>query len=435
MSLSLPTNVDATSYGAKSLSQVRKDHFLLITDRGYEKVTPSKLEERDKKMFLLFEELSPGKLPEFTHPLEELRWLLQILQAKEQDPGLSPLWVKDILIPTDRGVLIPSRTYTDTLLNNEKIRFTRMEPYNHPDLTSPQSLSYNMGVLAIEVLTGELPFKGNNPEDLRDRIRETKLAPMELQLPRLNPRVGALIDASLKNDPPGLYQWQLLLESLEEEPLYRELPSEEEEVLKEKGKQIKMKVEKGWERKVFFRKYKFHLAAAAIVLAVIASIAGTYIQAALEPPLTEGFTPREVVEAYYQSVSELDTLLFADTLVKEEVSDLDTLVQNLYVTTKTQFAYEGRDHLYDAQTWVDQGRQNKPLDESLFGVAQLEITPLGEGVFQAEYELWMPASSDEEQGYLSEGYYKTDILTLEQDKKGNWVIIKIDPAYGDAIKN
>ena len=137
------------------------------------------------------------------------------------------------------------------------------------------------------------------------------------------------------------------------------------------------KIHKDARRRTFWRQKGTFIIILALVTAVVAGIAASYISNMLEPPYTKDMNQIEIIEAFYDAQSRLDSDGIIDPL-KGVSAPQETEVISLYVTSQTRFAYEGRRPDIAAEKWIEAGKPAIPEGSFVYGVTDLDITPLEE---------------------------------------------------------
>lgn len=137
------------------------------------------------------------------------------------------------------------------------------------------------------------------------------------------------------------------------------------------------KIHKDARRRTFWRQKGTFIIILALVTAVVAGIAASYISNMLEPPYTKDMNQVEIIEAFYDAQSRLDSDGIIDPL-KGVSAPQETEVISLYVTSQTRFAYEGRRPDIAAEKWIEAGKPAIPEGSFVYGVTDLDITPLEE---------------------------------------------------------
>ncbi|MDC7232438.1 MAG: hypothetical protein PQJ58_04355 [Spirochaetales bacterium] len=314
---------------------------------------------------------------------------------------------------------------------NEKNRLTNWYPYNHPDKTDVSGMEFTAAVLAARLLSGKHPYAPlEEAEDNRnEQLRRPPLLEAGLQIPGIKTEIASLIDRSLKNEDCNLKEWTALLADWKTGGACRELNSAEKDEIDRKAAQFLEKGEKNRKRRqVWRRKSSLYIAVAAAFLFLGIMISGP-VRKAMAPPVTMGLSPREVVEAYYSSFNTMDQELMEDCIDKDlgkrEVGE----ITNLFVTSRVRMGYEGNSGFIRADEWVAAGKEPLEFGSSVYGVTDLEIHELGSGRFRAEYEKWMPGAPDDRDPSDTSpippyGTRVTDHLTLEEQNKGNWLIVE-----------
>lgn len=155
------------------------------------------------------------------------------------------------------------------------------------------------------------------------------------------------------------------------------------------------------------------------------------VKKAMEPPLTMGMSPREVVESYYEGFNTLNQEMMEDSIEKELGKSDITEVTNFFVTSRVRLGYEGESGIVNADEWTRQGRPSLEAGKHLYGTTRLNIEEMGGARFRISYEKWLPGSSEEvdtppDAVIPPKGYEIIDLLTLEEQRKGNWLIVGLD---------
>jgi len=322
--------------------------------------------------------------------------------------------------------------------DNEESRIKFWYPYNHPDTTGREGLEFTTAILTVLLLKGEHPYspleteEDNRNEQLR---REPPLSP-ELMIPGLQKELADLLTLSFKGGQDSLKQWDKAIRNWKEEGAVSHLSDDERRVLSQKADQQQERSDKKQKfRQTWRRKNTIYAISAAIIL-FLGMIVSAPIKKALEPPMTMGMTPREVVEAYYNCFNTLDQDMMDDAIDKKVGKRDISEVTNFFVTSRVRMGYEGKSGAITAQDWVDSGRPSLKYGETLYGVANVSIHDLGSEQFRINYEKWVPGSAEEadmesNKPIPPQGYNITDMISLEKQKRGNWLIVSLDRSISD----
>ncbi|MBN2510304.1 MAG: hypothetical protein JXB03_08510 [Spirochaetales bacterium] len=314
--------------------------------------------------------------------------------------------------------------------HRETERLSVFDLYNDHQRSDVSNFSFSFAAYLYQVLTGSAPFTGESIGRVQHRIAKGRFIPLKFVVPHINRNLASTIDQCLsgKQIDPG--DWDRLLSDLETAGCEEEIAEEERLQLLAKGENLRQKtltVEK-WES--FFRKYRFSLAVAGMILIFLGSFAYSIISKALEPPVTVGMQPEEVVQLFYDSMNSFDHFSMEDTITKEAGRGYINEAVNVYAFAKMRQAYEpGTTPFVDVQEWVDAGRPLLPAGSSVYGIANLHILPESETSFLCTYEKWTDNESDTDGTSQVEPYRGeriTERLFLEF-RNDAWIITGVEP--------
>jgi hypothetical protein len=310
-----------------------------------------------------------------------------------------------------------------------------LDRYNSPDLTGMDAAAFCAGAMLYRILTKTLPY----PDDatIFQDMREGIFLPIHLAVPGLNKELCSLIQSALmlpvgKTKPTGsgtniISKLLHLLIKNENEivdisSLFKQT-SQTENTRLEKEKKLYLFRQNTYKKtKRFVNRNKPALFMAGLVLLIFLFIFANTRQSASLRPTTTGMYSKSVVTAYYEAFSLMDHL-FMEACVQGSAGkdDIDLAIK-LYAVTKARQAHEmtATSPIIPAKTWLENGG-DLPAPNA-FGVTDLTIEPIAgkEGddriIYRTSYTLWSP-----------EMYFilRTDTLTLNRDKKGNWKITEI----------
>ncbi len=322
--------------------------------------------------------------------------------------------------------------------DNEESRINCWYPYNHPDLPGLEGLEFTAAVLAVLLLKGEHPYAPlETEEDNRnEQLRREPPLPPELMIPGLREEIAELLTLSFKGTRGNLKKWTAVIAGWKEKGAVRPLSKEEKDAIALKAGQQQERSDKSRKLRQTWRRKNTVFIISALIVLFAGMVISAPVRKALQPPLTMGMSPSEVVEAYYGSFNTLDQELMEDAIDKNAgKSDLSE-VTNFFVTSRVRMGYEGTSGVIPAQEWVDKGRPALKYGETLYGVAEVDIRELGSGQFRVIYEKWVPGSAEDTDMESNDpippsGYRFTDMVKLEKQKKGNWLIVSLERSISD----
>ncbi len=329
-----------------------------------------------------------------------------------------------------------------------KIKDTRSVSYqigayevvNHPYRKAEPLTCFFFGALLYKLVTGEFPYTGDTEDDIRTKIRNLSVIPPHILLPEIREEVSGVIMNSLsKPESSSLDKWVDTLEQWTREGITRSVTEAKREQLLIKAKTQREKAEKSLQQKVFFERYGKTVGIVSVAVIVAAIIIGSILKNVLAPRVTRGFSPAQVVEAFYTSINSLDHMTMEDAVIEGAGKNEINAAISLFVMNKQIEAYEGKSPLVPADLWFEEGRPKLVSPNYVYGVGNLEITEeQGEPdpIFIATYERWSRTETDSTLGSSQaayDGYYVKDRVSLKLDKE-DWVIFLIDTLETEPIK-
>ena len=150
----------------------------------------------------------------------------------------------------------------------------------------------------------------------------------------------------------------------------------------------RQKSERRARRKAFVRKKGFKTTMIVIGVMIVVAIASWYIYRAVKPPLTRDLNETQIIEYYYDALTNLDVGAMDEPL-KSGYSGPDTVqVSSLYVTSVMQKTYEGTSLVVDPRKWIAEGMGPLAPSSVVYGVTDVQVQQLSDDVFRATVSLW-----------------------------------------------
>ncbi len=394
--------------------------------------------EKDNQMVFYGPELS-GKIlnPEDLRE-EELILIGKVFHlVQEKNIPIQGFFSRAWFLTDDTRILVFPAALMDFIRKgaNEETKLKCYLPYNHPDKHGNKGLAFTLAVLVYRNLSGVLPFDQINEVEIFEEIRTQPVIPSEIRIPGLKEPLADIINRSLdsKQDLPGMNEWDRVLDFWEKESPCEPLNTEQKEAQQKKLEEMTARRESRMSLRIFWRKKRTIVIAAVAAAVCLVAAVYTPVKKAFEPPLTMGMTPMEVVDAYYGSIQTMDQEMMTDCIHKDAGKNDIKEVMNFFVTSRVRQGYEGNDGLLSAEEWTAEGRPMPEPGITVFGLTGLIINPVLDDQFLVTYEKWYPGTPDEEEedfgeikAYYPRGFRIRDNVTLEQQKKGNWLITRID---------
>jgi hypothetical protein len=312
------------------------------------------------------------------------------------------------------------------------------ECWVHPDLEGARGISFCSGAMLYGIFCGTPPFMRDNPDELRQDIREAVFIPPGLAAPGLESEMSSLIIRAMTADRSEAPTPDFIRGFVgSSKPVSSWVkPLSENEIAKIRleqdhyGKKKTLAVK----RRRFVVRNSAIITGSLIAIIVLALFVRSMIRSQAEKPTTLGMSPMEVAEAYYGAFGDLDHMMMEACVTgKTGKADIDTVI-NFFVVGRVRQAYERfGEPFMPVRKWFEEGC---PATEMIiFGITDLKISVLSEGAenasLEANYVLWAPGAArtqtqEEDTRFTAPGnLISKDVLYLVF-KKGVWRITNID---------
>ena len=189
--------------------------------------------------------------------------------------------------------------------------------------------------------------------------------------------------------------------------------------------------QKRFRRQQFLRERWKQIIAVALIAVLAVTVPGTIAVRTLQPLETAGLGGLEVVEGHFAAINSLDTEFLHDTLAPRTDSGRLQTVDHIFVLSRIRGAIEGRPTVISPEEWLASGRSTLSPGTTIFGVSDLELSPLreidGRSAVEASYRFWQPAPAEGE-GNAENNYFGVvhdleDIYFLERHRD-TWRIVE-----------
>ena len=438
----IPTGLESKIFRAVDIGSLQNDPGWIYDDRG--RMEEWKLEgvtEVDRQMVFYGPSIEGEVFSEATLTLDRLQKMIRIFHLlQEKKSPYRGFYSRSWVFLKDGRVLVLPVLLMDFIRKSEKenLRISNWYPYNHPDCHGVDGLSFTSAILACALFGKVHPYAPleEAEDDRNEQLRRAPALTPDLLIPGIGGEAADLISRSLTKERTSMREWHKTAEIWEQGSVVGEISDDERQEIKEKAAQLLERGEKNRSiRQTWRRKNTFYMIIAAIVVAA-GLVISVPVKNALAPPLTLGMSDFEVVEAYYNSINTMDQDLLEDCIDKNLGKGDKREVTGYFVTTRVRMGYEGNSGMKSALEWIEEGKPELAFGENVFGVANVEISELGGGRFRVKYEKWMPGVSEDADINSTEpippaGLEITDLLTLEMQKKGNWLITGMDRTIRD----
>jgi len=413
----IPTGIKESSFALTQLTALRSKPGWLVKEERVQEWKITGFTRIREEIYLYGPFLDQGRslLDIITFNVKEaLPYIRELVSAllllQKRGYPLFDLQLDTVFFPQGGGVFfLPPEVVK--VLSNSQILEKRIRVHgliNRPGLSGEKRLSFSLGSLLYRIITGSFPFTGEDEEILHSKMKMLAILPPELSVPQIKPEVSDIVMNALgrgdnykkRTDYPHLELWQEKLSSWISGNIFRQI---DKALIEEAGhlKEIKeKKAADSYKRKVFWQR---NWKAAALILGAVIIVSiflSSILSNVLAPRKTKGFSPEQVVEAFYLAMNSLDHMLMQDCVIDKAGKAEIREVTQLYVLSRVSQGYEGRSNILPADEWQSQGRPELTPPQSIFGVTDLHLLQETEGalpVFTATYKKWLPAPQEEEQ--------------------------------------
>jgi len=199
---------------------------------------------------------------------------------------------RGIVFLEDGGVLFlpPDLLRSMTEFQSPEDRHEFYEAYRHPDLKEEQNVSYAIGVLAYQSLTGTRPFNEDDEEELTERARSGLVTNPRYLVPEISPEVADTLKKAL-SDPqsalPELPQWSEIFQSWIQHGTHREISDEERQEILRYAEAERHGMERSYRRREYIRKNWRRYVGITLIAVLVGTIPATIIYRQLEPRSTD----------------------------------------------------------------------------------------------------------------------------------------------------
>jgi hypothetical protein len=429
--LAVTTNLRSLIYKQISRQELLSEPGILIKDGKAEKWKCSESLEFEEKLIFPGPYYDGSTLADTTITIDLLLNLTRAYQIlKKENLAIDNFYSPGIFILNTDGILFfPSNLLlyiTNQLSENEKARF--WQPYNHPDATDEQKVSFVLGVLAYYLLTNSYPYSGTSVVELREKMRSSKPVEIEFLKPGIKNDIADLINQSLALKNIKLEEWIKQLEIWKQNGVEEPISESEKKQIQKSAAKKKETREKQFLRNQFFSRNWKTIGIIIVIIAVVFSFTIGPVRNALEPPVTTGMSAKEVVNTYYKAIIDMNTEIMEDCLNKKVGKADITEVTQLYIISRVRTGYEGKSGLISAQDWNDGLITKINPGEQVYGIADLEVKQSSNNIFYADYIRWYPEISDDPDSVENLPPIKSyirDIVSLEKIKDV-WIIVKLE---------
>lgn len=350
--------------------------------------------------------------------LRELRGAVEMLDILNKKSDTAAFSIDSFFRLQDGGLFcfpinlmefIHSRQAKELLLSREA--------FNHPDLKREERLSHTLAVLVFQAATGKLPFSQTGGyEWIHEEMRHKRIPSLKQNGMEDGALIQAVEGALSMEDYPSLEKWRELLSG----------PLPLDGTMTESFKASMEKNEDAFVKRFKIRKNSIRISLVAAAAALFLWIGVSGVRSYMAPPYTAGMAPREVVETFYQSISDLNTDGIDGTTTREAGKGISNQVATIFVLSKNKEAYSsGR--TISPEFWREKDFVTLPVGYNVYGISDLTIEERGDNRFRTSYLFWYPPTEDMDNptAYVDphEIHRVTEEVRVIRDKRDrSWII-------------
>ncbi len=447
--LGIPTGVSGGHHALKALTSLKNQPGWIVRDNAIEEwrfIGFTRINEQVCLYGPYMEGIALNEVLDL-EPQQALPYIKSLVESlkllKDRSFDLFSFESDSVLFLKEGGIFFFPRPIMSNIRNSrsEDYRINFYEIITHPYLKGEERSGFTIAILLYKILTGKYPFADTTQDDVRAKIRNLDVVSPHLIRPELKKEASdAIMNTFNKAENYTLENWNEIITSWIQNGIFREVSREERELLLTRAQEQEEKTAKAFKKKLFWEKNGRLVLIVSIIVVVAGFVIGSFVKNALAPRVTKGYTPEQVVRAYYTSINSLDHMTMEDCVIKGAgKSDINEVV-HLYVISKQTLAYEGRSFLIPADKWEEDGRPELAAPLFVYGVIDLNITEERgepEPVYTVTYERWSrkltetrPIAGEK----LYTGFKVKDRLFMKQDKK-DWVIFRMDRLESIPLEN
>lgn len=433
-----PTGIEENRHYLKIFSDQKETPGYLIKDDTIEEWKFEGFRRQDG-MFHLFGPYFEGESLEslLQQPWESLYpYLIQLLEAwslvQKQHRSLFSVRTDLILFLKEGGILFLPVDIFKTIRGSqaEGHALQTFGAIQHPFLEDQISCSFSFAALLYKVFTGQYPFLADTHEDIKSRMEIGTVPPPHLLKFDLRQDISQwLVDVLQGKVTPTFKGWQKALTDWQKNGVTASSESTSRMTSEQAQRKIAT-IYKTHQRKVFVQTHRWLLISLACGFLVVFGIAYHFLSIWLEPRVTQGFPPYQVVETFYQSINTMDFMTMQDCVIDDAGDSEIDEASHMQVLVKMNQVYNMGEGLVNATEWEKLGKPKLPPERLIYGITDFsvkELSPEPKPIFQVSYTKWTPNPSSKKpnSAVINKQTPMENVVYLTQDGD-DWVIYQID---------
>lgn len=428
----LGINMGISSRGTAGthFSEVRRDSGYILKGGEIVEFNLPMITEIDNRVIIYSEDFNSGLQPLFnsTQDFSTVKELIFFYKTLKKHGIEVNHYSTNLFLRTKDGDLIMMPPRVIEFINARESlgkELHDLSKYRHPDLKGERGLLFSLGILLFEHSTSTYPIDFDSVEDLRDKIRRKIFLKPRWIKPEIINEFATIIEDLLNiKKSKTLDELYRELEEFSSNSIVGEEPTAEEIKRLYNSKERFLKEER---KRTRYNNNRGKLIGIGVGVAIFLSLFGTAIIDRFKPPLTEGFTQIEVIEAYLNSFNLKDVELLKDTLKEDVREGNQNQLATVYITERMRAQYDESDKIYTPEEWYNLSDAERS-EADVFGVYNSVIEDIGNNRYVVSYEKWITKKIDKTDKTMVSERTKMEIeeiFTLEETKY-SWVISHIE---------
>lgn len=272
-------------------------------------------------------------------------------RAKEQGVPAAFVSPAAVLIrQTDGGithVLFLPQTLSVQALQSGTESARQFGCWRNPGLTGDAAQSFTAAACVYYLLTGTVPYPEPDDEKREADRHDHMYIPLAVLFPDISCGLTAQTDCCLSYAPAASARQPADCAAALSDTICRELSGvyaqaqqRDQAAVRQRGERFSARRVGIVQKKRFVRRYSGIIAAVCIAVVIAVLAAASVISGNRNAPCVQGFTSREVVQAFYTGVQELDVTLMQAAAYKDAAAEYRDYISQLFVTSRMRQSVE-----------------------------------------------------------------------------------------------
>lgn len=251
--------------------------------------------------------------------------------------------------------------------------------WENPLLDGRAAQSFTQAVLCYKALTGNFPYPNQNKDERTKDILDKKYLPLEYAVNGIDAKAAGIINRALtitkdsQNTLPKDFSTQIL-SAFDSAKNAAGQNTVSPEVFEKQKEEYLTSLNAKIERKRKIRRNSTKIIVAAAVFAGLLLLLSGAIKNHAEQPTTQGLSPTQVTECFFQSINEKDVQIMYAVAKGKAFKPYITAATNMHVANAASQAYTFSSINVAPEKWFFYQANEKPGREvSIYGISNLVI--------------------------------------------------------------